>query len=101
MNKKSPEYQFRIASCKIRLDQFNYFGYSFCEQCGITTKNLDVHHIVFRSEKPDHPMIHNERNLILVCRKCHNRFHDHKGFRNDLVLKRSLNDLFGDDILNK
>ena len=99
--KKSPDYKFRQTSAKLRLDQWEHFGYSFCEHCGRTTKELDAHHIIFRSEKPDHPHIHDEKNIILVCRKCHNRFHDQKGTRNELVIKRSLNDLFGDEVLNK
>lgn len=95
------EMAFRKASAKLRLAQFDFFGYSFCENCSRTTKELDVHHIIYRSEKPNHPHIHHENNLILVCRPCHNKFHNKKSYRNELVAKRSLNVLFGDDVLDK
>ncbi len=84
----------------------NYFndkvlevGYAKCEECGATNTIFDVHHIIFRSEKPKHPEIDNPRNLILVCRKCHDRLHGKTGLlkkevRRHLVISRKLDEIF-------
>ena len=62
---------------------FDYFGYDVnswiaCEVCGVTS--VDIHHIIPRSkfgskrkEEQD-----NIRNLIALCRDCHNLAHDNK-----------------------
>ncbi len=81
-------------------------GYLQCEECG-RSNNIDPpHHIVFKSEKPNHPEIHNKRNLILLCRKCHDFFHGKcknplpkKEARRHLIEERDLVELFGKDIL--
>lgn len=71
------------------------YGYIFCQNCHSSNAyKFEVHHIYFRSEKPLHPELHNVRNLILVCNKCHRRFHDHKQSRNKLVEERNLKQLF-------
>ena len=76
-------------------------GYLFCEICK-ANKGIDPpHHIIWRSEKPNHPELHELSNLILLCRNCHNEFHDKKGKRNKLVLSRQLHLIFGNDVLNK
>ena len=75
-------------------------GYPCCELCGRVNGNLHVHHIIYRSEKPTHPELHNERNLILVCADgigytgCHEKLHADKGKREKLVEKRELKKLF-------
>ena len=76
-------------------------GYQFCERCHRSDKKLEAHHIVYRSEKPLHEFLHKKINIILVCVKCHNWFHDKKGNRNELVVERKLNEYFGNDILDK
>jgi len=81
--------------------QYCNYGFHFCEKCGRSDGYLDCHHIIFRSEKPNHRSIHNIDNLILLCRDCHKLFHDKKGTRNDLVESRKLHLIFGNDILNK
>jgi 5-methylcytosine-specific restriction endonuclease McrA len=72
-----------------------------CENCGASDVALETHHIIFRSEKPNHIHLHDEINLIKVCIPCHNEFHKNKGGRNELVEQRKLNELFGNDVLNK
>src|SRR5690625_5642196 len=58
------------------------YGYLFCQNCGTSNAfKFEVHHIIFRSEKPNHREIHNKRNLIIVCSECHRRFHKHKKTR--------------------
>lgn len=79
----------------------NDSGIMFCEVCSDSNSLLETHHIIFRSEKPNHPNLHDEVNLIKVCVTCHNEFHKHKGSRNELVEERKLNELFGNDVLNK
>ena len=76
-------------------------GYLYCEKCEQTNKRFETHHIVFRSEKPNHEHLHSKKNFIHVCVKCHNHYHNKKGNRNQLVIDRKLSELFGNDILNK
>lgn len=76
-------------------------GVLWCERCGSTNPKLEAHHIVYRSEKPKHPSLHSKENIYLVCVPCHNWLHKSKSNRNELVIKRNLASLFGDDILDK
>lgn len=82
-------------------EQLDEFGYHFCQKKGCGTSSaykFEVHHIVFRSEKPNHPEIHSKVNLIIVCNKCHNispnSFHNKKDERNYLVEERGLDKIF-------
>ena len=74
--------------------QLNELRYIKCQRCDKTSR-VECHHIIYRSEKPKHPEIHNIRNLILLCRDCHDWFHSNKANRNELVDKRGLTELFG------
>jgi len=77
-------------------------GYKYCENCGINQSlRFETHHIVFASEMPRHNELHNVKNLILVCIKCHNNFHSGKTHekRIELVKARGLVELFGKTIL--
>ena len=76
-------------------------GYVYCEHCGRSDGQYEGHHLIYRSEKPFHEQLHQVPNIIILCKKCHSKFHDNKSIRNDIVLSRKLNILFGDDILNK
>ena len=78
------------------------FGYLFCEHCGTNeTYQWEMHHLIYRSEKPLHDNLHDKRNLINLCMKCHNWFHKNKSNRNEIVAERKLNELFGEDVLDK
>lgn len=65
-----------------------------CEHCGIPTQNLDLHHIFYRSEVPNHAFLNDPINLIFCCRECHEWFHLSKDNRRDLADKRGLYDIF-------
>lgn len=70
-------------------------GYLFCEHCGKSQSfKFHVHHIMFRSENPSHPELHNKRNLIIVSDDCHKLFHDNKSMRDSLIEERNLVELF-------
>jgi 5-methylcytosine-specific restriction endonuclease McrA len=60
-----------------------YWGYYFCERCKENENDhiLSRHHIFFRSEKPNHPNLHNHDNIILLCEKCHDLAHGDKSIR--------------------
>lgn len=79
-------------------------GRLICEHCG-TYKviGFECHHIIFRSEKPNHPNLHNQRNLLMTCLKqeggCHSDFHNNKPMRNPYIKERKLDELFDDDKL--
>lgn len=75
------------------------FGYLFCEYCGHTTNRIEAHHIIFRSEKPNHANLHDKPNILLVCVPCHNKFHNYKSLRDSIVISRGLNVIFGDDVI--
>lgn len=77
------------------------YGYIFCQKKGCGTSRaykFEVHHIVFRSERPLHPRLHDKINLIIVCSNCHNQaensFHNKKDERNYLVIERGLDKIF-------
>lgn len=77
-------------------------GFLHCEICNRThALQFETHHLIFRSEKPNHEHLHDVSNLIYLCINCHNEFHTDKGKRNDIVKERQLHLLFGSDILNK
>lgn len=82
--------------CAKYKDDFRFIhGYLFCEMCGMSNQYFyEVHHIFFRSEKPKHKNLNKIENLILVCRKCHNKLHEHKSLRRDLRKYHNANQLF-------
>lgn len=74
------------------------YGYIFCQFCGRTLKTYGRHHIIFRSERPDHTMLHNKCNILIVgdewgC-NCHRKLHDKKSLRDDIVKRRNLDKIF-------
>jgi len=80
---------------QITTEQVEKYGYTFCQFC--ETSNcfkFHVHHIVFRSERPQHPNLHGVENLIIVCNKCHDKLHNNKALRNKLLIERNLNKIF-------
>lgn len=79
-------------------DMLDVFGYIFCESCKVSNSfKFHCHHIFFRSEMPNHPMLHHKDNLIIVCNQCHDKFHADKTVRNPLVEQRGLVKLFRDN----
>ena len=71
-------------------------GYLYCQNCNTSSSfKFHCHHIMFRSEKPKHPMLHHKQNLIIVCNQCHNNYHGDKDVeREGLVIDRGLVKLF-------
>ena len=103
-NKKSfkGERDFLRNAKEIKQGLINDYGYIHCENCKSSDSlRFETHHIIFRSEKPLHEHLHKKDNLIVLCIKCHNAYHKSKGKRNELVVERGLNKLFGNDVLNK
>lgn len=45
----------------------------WCQLCG-RTNNLQIHHIIYRSQLGNN----DERNLIRLCSECHRRVHSNK-----------------------
>ena len=87
---------------ELKQDIIDMYGYLFCEHCKTTnTSRFETHHIVYRSEKPNHKHLHDKRNLIVLCITCHNEYHKSKLMREHLVKERGLIDLFGSDIQYK
>jgi hypothetical protein len=87
---------------ELKQDMIDKNGYLFCEHCKTTnTYQFETHHIIYRSEKPNHKHLHDKRNLILLCIQCHNDYHKSKLMREHLIKDRNLIDLFGSDIQYK
>ena len=102
--KKSPVYVDRVFDenkAEYREEMIDRCGYLYCEHCDRSGLRYEAHHLIFRSEKPNHAHIHSKRNIYLLCKTCHGMFHDKKGLRNNIVVQRNLSELFGIDILNK
>ena len=90
------ELDFEIQSAKIKRRLLKKHGKLICERCKIDkTIQFSTHHIIFRSEKPKHPALNTQDNLIHLCYDCHEWFHKSKTNRNYLVEKRNLCFLFG------
>ena len=75
-------------------------GRLFCEICRVNvngTLRFEVHDIYYASLYPRHPELHNPKNLILLCIKCHNDLQSGK-MRSDIFLnleeERGLKELF-------
>lgn len=101
-NRKSAEGERKYQKVRdgMRTKMIEKHGYLFCERCNTnTTYQWEMHHIVYRSEKPRHEHLHSERNLVNLCIKCHNWFHNKKSRRNDIVKERGLVELFGQEIV--
>jgi 5-methylcytosine-specific restriction endonuclease McrA len=81
-------------------NQISEYGYHFCEHCQKSrgVYKFEVHHIIYRSEAPKHPYLHDKRNLIILCSDCHNgsgdSFHNNKSKRNYLIEERNLHEIF-------
>lgn len=86
---------YRKARIELEQDMRDEFGYIFCRVCEKSNAyKFDVHHIMFRSEVGKHKDVHNKRNLIIVCRECHQKLHADKSLRDGLVKERNLKELF-------
>ena len=93
--KKSDNKEFVINKTLIKKKQLEEVGFQFCEHCKTSSSLIrELHHIVFRSEAPKHRAIHNIRNLILLCKKCHLLFHRDPKVRIPYIIERELWFLF-------
>ena len=96
----SPE--FIKNSKEIKKEMIDDVGYLYCQYTGRSDSlKHETHHIIFRSEKPNHPHLHSKMNLIVVGIEAHNEFHKHKWIRNKIVKDRGLDAIFGKDVLFK
>lgn len=96
------EKKFKKNKKGIKQKMIDDYGFIFCQNCNTSNSMaFEGHHIVFRSEKPNHRNLHHKKNILIVCIQCHNDFHKEKGMRNEIVVERGLAKLFGNDVLNK
>jgi hypothetical protein len=87
---------------EMREEMMGKYGHLLCEHCNTTqTLRFEMHHIVYRSEKPNHPNLHDKINLINLCIQCHNDYHKSKLMRENLIVERNLIKIFGSDIQYK
>lgn len=74
-------------------------GYIFCESkyCDDPNKQPhSVHHIMSAGRWPSHEHLHDDINLILLCHRCHTKFHQNKRLKEqeELINERGLDKLF-------
>lgn len=90
------EKEFSKAKIKVKKRVIGTYGKLCCEKCKIVWSiQFSTHHIVFRSERPKHPMMNDLANLIYLCYDCHEGFHKVKVSRNYLIQERGLTEFFG------
>lgn len=94
--------KFKKNAEKIESRMINEYGWKFCEICKVSNAiKYERHHIIFRSEKPNHENLHDKENILITCISCHNKLHANKGMRDAIVKERGLDKIFGSDVLNK
>ena len=49
-----------------------------CRMCRKSSDALQCHHVVYRSEAPKAPWLHEPSNLISLCQECHDKVHSNK-----------------------
>ena len=76
-------------------------GYKYCQYCYRSNGHFERHHIIYRSEKPNHPNLNDKVNAYILCYGCHLDFHRFKWMRNSIVEQRGLDKIFGQDVLDK
>lgn len=81
---------------KIVEEMEDKYGYLFCQHCKRSRGfyKLHVHHIVFRSEAPEHEELHSPVNLLICCNECHDLFHKEKSIREPYLQERNLREIF-------
>lgn len=67
--------------------------YKYCEHCGCNNPH-SFHHIIFRSQVPNHKNLHHPDNILLVCYNCHSYFHSRDADRGKYIKRRNLHLLF-------
>lgn len=80
-------------------DMIHEKWYTYCEECLKKSTSLELHHIVKRSEVPNHPKKHSKINSLILCRSCHELYHKDSKIRNKLIISRKLWEYF--DIIKK
>ncbi len=96
-NKKTTkgERLFQANAKKIKDEMIIEHGRIYCQNCNtFQSIRFESHHIIFRSEKPLHPKLHDPSNIIVLCIECHNEFHRTKSKRDQLVKDRGLDKRF-------
>jgi predicted HNH restriction endonuclease len=71
------------------------YGYLFCEMCMSTREyKYHCHHIMSRGRYPNHPMLHEKINLVIICDDCHELCHQKPEYNEKLIEKRNLRSIF-------
>ncbi len=81
---------------ELKQKMFDDYGFYFCTHCNRTVSKyrMETHHLFWRSEYPNHKNLHDKKNLKLLCKKCHDDFHNVKSMRDNIVKERGLKKLF-------
>lgn len=87
------------ACSKYKRNFLKKHDYLYCEVCKVNKNavfRFETHHIYYASRYPKHPNLHNPRNLILLCKRCHLNFHQgvYKEKFVQIEAERGLKELF-------
>ena len=76
-------------------DLIDEHGYLFCQMCGKSNAfQFHCHHIMSRGKFPKHPLLHDKKNLIIVCNVCHDRCHFEPEYNERTIKQRRLDEYF-------
>tara|TARA_R110000803_G_scaffold70704_2_gene133671 strand:+ start:1235 stop:1786 length:552 start_codon:yes stop_codon:yes gene_type:complete len=89
------EREFSKAKIQVKKRVEKEHGRLCCEKCKTGRSiQFSTHHLIYRSERPKHPMLNNTMNLLYLCFDCHEWFHKRKKNRNKWILENKLWELF-------
>jgi len=99
---KKPVYSLRMRRHNFVCQQFRKVfieerDFAYCEVCETSNYPIfDTHHIYYASRQPNNEFLHHPKNLILVCRVCHKKFHsgEYKDTFEKIEKERGLKALF-------
>jgi len=75
-------------------------GYNICQHCSRSNMfAYSTHHLIKKSQKKNHPELHNKDNLIFLCNECHEEAERSAEWNYKYIKERNLIELFGSDIL--
>lgn len=84
---------------EIITDMEDDYGYIYCESCGMSSSyKFHCHHVMSRGRFPNHPLLDEKVNLMILCNKCHSHCHEKAHvmpyFRQMLIDRRDLETIF-------
>ena len=74
-HKEKQEHLKSIYWCKLKDKRNLLYAHDKCESCNTKSNNLEAHHLNYKTLGCERV-----EDIVLLCRKCHQRQHDHYGY---------------------